>query len=198
MMILSPLLLLGIWLWHERHAASLRFALPAVLLLNLVLPAAHVVWSFRAPISTLYTEVGNYRHPPAFLRPAVYVARGQERCSEGQWAEARQDCDSAIRLGPATTEAYLLRAVVRSQLRDDRGAWEDVETAVRLSPGMPEALFLRARFHQTRGEPDQAMQDLRQALANAPPGWTLRDQALALLKQWTESSPASAPKEGAP
>ena len=71
LMIVSPVVLLGIWSWREASTVSFRYVLPAVLAANLLLPAEHVLWALKIPIRTLYAEIDDYRHPSGSLRPGT-------------------------------------------------------------------------------------------------------------------------------
>ena len=72
----SPVVLLGILLWRRSNLSTFRYALPAILAANLLLPASHVVWTFTSPIRYLYAEIDEYRHPPRIVDPAEYTQHG--------------------------------------------------------------------------------------------------------------------------
>ena len=183
MTMLAPMLLLGIWSWHRVRPASLRYALPAVLAANLVLPAGHVVWSFTIPIRSALTEIDNYRHPPVMLRPVAYIRRARNELRRGRLNVAEQYYEAALRLDSTSAVAYVGRASVRFRRDDSAGALRDIETALTIERAMPEALLLRGEIRVEQGSNEAAMEDLRTALDAAPPRWEHRAAAEELLKQ---------------
>lgn len=189
MMMLCPALLLGIWQWRKWQPASFRWVLPTLFAANLLLPASHVVWSFKSPILYLPAQLDEWRNPPEFLQPLAYVQRGQALMTQGKPAEAQRDFDTAIRLDGNFVEAYLRRAVVRIKEGDLNGAAADVETALRIEPNAPTTLFVRANLHRRRGDVRAATEDLKQALGTAPPDWPQRAEAGQLLETLTANPP---------
>ena len=50
----------------------------------------------------------------------------------GQWADACRMLDSAVKVGPFSADAFLLRSMVRLRMRDVRNSYADAETALRM------------------------------------------------------------------
>jgi len=183
LMVAAPVALLGILLWHRSSVSTFRYALPAILVANLLLPASHVVWTFKRPLRYLYVEIDEYLHPPQIVDPVAYVQRGDAIMRSGNLALARRCFEVALRLNRDFAPAHVGLAKVRLQGGDTTGATSDLECALRLRPGMPEALFVRAALRHGQGDTQGAIDDLQESLRNAPPEWPTREHAQQLLDQ---------------
>lgn len=193
-----PLLLAGLWLWHECSATSFRFVLPLVVAANFLLPATHVVWPFEIPIRYFYVQVDAYREPPRELQPQTYVAESNLLLEQRNFAAAAIGFDSALQLDKNYLPAYVGRATLHFMERRIPETLSDVEAALRLQPGHCDALFVRALVRQVQGNRLAAVADLEQASQTAPENWPLRAEAQRLLEQFRgEQRPAhpAAPNE---
>jgi hypothetical protein len=186
-----PVLLVGVWLWHDARPRSFAYALPVVLAANLLLPAEHVVWPFKIPIRYLYTQFDAYRNPPLELRPETYADIGTTMLQQRDRAGAHRAFDTAIRLDKQFAPGYVGRAALHLVEGDAAAALADAETALRLQPGQHDALFIRAAVRESRGEKAAAAADLMLALAQAPADWPQREQAQRFLNQARGQEPAN-------
>ena len=57
LMIVSPALLLSVWLWEEWRRDRMSWVLPVVVAANFALPAMHVMWDQSLPIASLPVEL---------------------------------------------------------------------------------------------------------------------------------------------
>jgi hypothetical protein len=99
LMAISPVLLLGIWLWESWRANSLGWVLPGVVVAGALLPAAHVMWDQKIAIRYLPAEIDSWRHPPLFLAGGGVGLRVQEpggRGSAGGGSGRRPPCCAAF------------------------------------------------------------------------------------------------------
>ncbi len=88
----------------------------------------------------------------------------------GYFREARADFDTAIRLKPEFTEAYVNRGKLGG-VREAEASIADFTTAIRLEPDTPlgiEARFLRAGVLAARGDLDQAIADYDDVIRRVP------------------------------
>ncbi len=183
LMILCPVILLGIVLWQRFQPASFRYALPGLLLANLLLPASHVMWFAAHPIHTLPTEIHYWRNPPSYLAAAELFAQGNDLANRGQFLAARERYDAALELDPGMATVFICRALVNVRLKDQDGVARDVAAALQLEPRNPAALYLRASLRASQGDTSPALiDDVQLALDRAPHHWTMRKEAEALLR----------------
>ena len=102
--------------------------------------------------------------------PILYLERGRNYLELREYRRALADATEAIRLGPAAHEPYLLRARVRSALRDPAGAVLDYSTLVKI--GLRKELhqyhYSRAQEYVRLGHLADALADLDQAIMLAP------------------------------
>jgi hypothetical protein len=184
-MIVLPAMLLGIWLWNDFQPRIFKWALPTVLVANLLLPAAHVMWSAegrgRIPIHNFF--VARAEPLPPYLVPQVYIQQAQEYLEIGQTANAELAFDAALRLDERFVPAYVLRAVYRSQKGDLVGAKSDIQTALQILPESPEARFVSAQIAALLGDMESAKSEAEKALQLSPPNWPQRNEAQKFLNQ---------------
>ncbi len=110
LMVLVPVVLLGAWSLPSLTKRYGRLALAAVLTANLLLPAAHVVWTRTFPVHSLPTEIANFRDPPGWIFAPEYFRRGNQLLSEGRAEEARREYSEAIRLENRWIAPHIQRA----------------------------------------------------------------------------------------
>ena len=179
----TPVLLLGAWLWSEAKTPSTRYLLPAVLAANLILPAQHVLWPFAIPIRYLYSSIDGYRDPPAALLPETYFELGKQLREQGNRPGAEWGYEMALRLDKNFADAYAARASMRLEQGNMVDAQTDLDTALRLKPDLSDGLLLRAAFRRGTGEAFGAIGDLQHALDTAPPDWPLRGETQKFLDE---------------
>jgi hypothetical protein len=180
-MIVLPSLLLGVWLWHKSQPQTFKWALPAVLMANLLLPAAHVMWNLRIPI--YYLHAVRAFKTPSFLDPEVYTQMAKTNLEKGQLAEANTALETALKLDNRFVPAYVYRALMRMGKNDLPGATQDTQLALTLEPGSPDALFVKALIARRYNDISSAKTDVQNALQNAPPDWSQRSQAQGFLDE---------------
>lgn len=103
-----PVALAGVILLHRQAPKLCARTLPWLMVVNLLLPAWHVIGGYRGPISYYYTELGRWRQTPDFLTPDHYVREGIAAMTAGQVDAARYYFETALRLDPGHREATLL------------------------------------------------------------------------------------------
>ncbi len=181
MAILLPAVMMGILVapsWWPRYS---RLALPIALAANLLLPAQHVIATFKVPIFYLYHELDSLRKPPPYLDPVALANEGVKLYQQGKLTEAKRALDSSIQLGPRLPEAYLCRAVVLIDSHDLDAARKDLDQAVALKPSWADAYYYRGVLALKVGPPEAAISDLRTALARSDSTWARRAECEALL-----------------
>jgi len=165
MAMLLPVVLLGVMMLTSWHPAGSRSVLSAVLLANLLLPATHVVTSFKLPVYYLYHELAEWRDPPACVNPVAYVNEGVKLLNGGRHADAKHFFDNAIHLNHQLPEAFLGRGVANLGIQDFASARLDLEQALQLRPQWIEALH----FYDLALEGKTGLPPRKQSDTDAPP-----------------------------
>lgn len=196
LMLLCPVLLLGIWLWESWRPASLRFFFPIIVAANLVLPAAHVMWRLTVPLSSLPTEIQEWRNPPNFILAARLIDEADHLIKAGRNAEGMANLDAAIRLNREYPNAFVMRAALRMSTGEFAAAEPDLEEALALNDDNPTGLFLRGVIRGSRGQASLAVDDFRKALAIAPADWPARHDAEQFLRDATSAMDPGANRPG--
>jgi Tetratricopeptide repeat len=188
LMMISPVLLLGIWLWESWRPATWRFVLPAIAVANLALPAAHVMWNQRLDISALSAELDSWRTPPDFFAAARLIIEAEKLINSGQMLEGSALLDEAIRLDRRYPNAFVKRAAVRMHDGDFAAAEPDLQEALELDADNATGHFLLGVVLASRGKMAAAADHFRLALAHAPPDWPARNEAEQFLREATAAA----------
>lgn len=187
LMAIAPVLLLGIWQWDAWRTASLAWALPLIVAMNLVLPATHVMWDRTVPIAYLPTQLRELQNPPVFFAAARMIGEAGDLLNAGQVAAGWAKLDEALALERDYPDALATRAGLRMQEGNYRDAATDLEHVIELDPHHRTGHFLRGVVRGSRGEMAAAADDFRQALDGAPPDWQFREPAEDFLRQAEQS-----------
>lgn len=107
--------------------------------------------------------------------PLEGLALAQARV--GAYDESLDTLSKALELEPRSAQAFAYRAVVYKLLGQVELGEKDLDRAVRLEAGRPEVRWAKGELLEARGQKDEAIAELRLALAGRP---HLRDVALAL------------------
>lgn len=105
--------------------------------------------------------------------PQAYISRSEARFLKGDEEGASQDVDKAIELNPKSADAYMIRALFRSNWRkqkrlDLQGAEADFAEAIRLKPNYEQAYYERGEFHYNWENYQGAIEDYSQVIALFP------------------------------
>ena len=118
---------------------------------------------------------------------SVTAARIQLDVLRGEVAEAIRRCDETVQsLGNAF--AYLLRAQTYVALKENEKAREDFGRAIAAEPKRADIWAARAEFYRSLGRMEEAILDIRQALAVAPQSLPIQKRAIALFLTSAEPS----------
>ncbi|KAA0218556.1 hypothetical protein EDM80_00040 [bacterium] len=91
--------------------------------------------------------------------------RALAQWARGRFAEAEQDCTSALKLEPSDPWLHRLRGRARASLGRIKEAMEDFSRAMTLDPVDARACIERAKLHAASGNFGQALADFGQALS---------------------------------
>ncbi len=188
-----PAAVLGLVLLVRARPRWVDYGLPALLGLNLLLPASHVLTIFTVPILSLPAEFARYRHPPGRFDPNNWVTRAEQSMALGSWREALRDLDVAIQLDDRSTAALLDRAYVYLRLDDLDAATGDADRALTLDRDLSDAMLVRGIVYYLRNDPGNATRLLRDALTHSPPDWRHRGECTTLLEHMGAGSEPRAP-----
>lgn len=92
-------------------------------------------------------------------RSLAHAMRALAYSLQGQYAEALQDYDEAVRLRPDFDVALNNRAWSLFKMKRLSEAMTDVERALKIAPWSAHAFDTRAHLHQAEGRTRQALQD---------------------------------------
>jgi hypothetical protein len=178
---LWPAGLLGLFLLLRWRPRWVRCGLPALLIVNLLLPANNVIMAVSRPVNSFFTELQHYRHPTGMMSSAAWVQAAESEMGKQRWAQARQALDIAVRLDDQSAEALAIRAIFYFNLNQLDRATANADAALAIDPKSPDALFIRGAIYGRRDDPKNAARLLQAALDQAPPDWPHRSQCRALL-----------------
>lgn len=187
LMVLVPVVLVGAWRLPSLLHRNGRYAMAAILVANLLLPAAHVVWTRTFPIHSLPTEIVNLRDPPGWIFAPEHFRQGNQLLSEGRADEARKEYSEAIRLENRWIAPHIQRAAASAWLGDIDNARTDIDAVLAVDPRCFDALYMRSTLPGRDAR--QNIVDLEQALQYAPPNWPPRAQAEEALQRLQTKAP---------
>jgi tetratricopeptide (TPR) repeat protein len=174
-----PVGLVGLVLLHRSYPQWCIRSLPCVMVLNLVLPAAHVMSTFKWPIRNLYGEQ-NRPLPDA----EEFNRRGEVMMQEKEaHAEAFKAFTIALDLDPAHIKARLNRAALLLLHGETDSALAEVNMVIERRQDLAPAHYLRGVCWEALGNAAAAMNDYEQALRLAPPDWERREDTRLRLQR---------------
>ena len=116
---------------------------------------------YSAAIATKDQLIRTIASEPYFNRGTIYL-------SEGAYALAIADFDSAMRLKSDNAPAYTARGSAYAATGDTRSALSDFDEAIRIDPSNGEAFLGRGNVHVRNREYEQAIADYDDALKLKP------------------------------
>lgn len=168
---LLPLAVLGV-VWCATHPdVRWRRAVPLIAAANLLLPASHVLWTFKEPVYYVYHEWYRWQNPPADLTPQYYMQEAMDASQGGDLKQAAHLLSNAIALDRGFAPSYVGRAAIAMERGHLEQAGFDLAMALELDPRSSDALFGRGLLRQRQGDRAGAARDMQSALALAPPDW---------------------------
>jgi tetratricopeptide (TPR) repeat protein len=93
-----------------------------------------------------------------------FFEQGEMLLNKGNYPGALEQFNNCLQESPGYSEAYLNRAYVKQQLRDNEGANTDLSIYLEQKPDQPEALFSRATIRYQLAKYGQAKEDLLKLL----------------------------------
>ncbi|MBI1373101.1 MAG: tetratricopeptide repeat protein [Phycisphaera sp.] len=152
--VMLPVVIAGIVLAGRLKLPRRRSVLAALLLLNLLLPVAHVFGPRVAAIEWFPSAWHTYRNPEGTLvDPAYHIRGGNLAMQVGKPDAAITEFTWAIELDPHNYSALLGRAVAYATVGDWRSALPDIDAAIERAPkDWPEAEPARLLRQRAIGE----------------------------------------------
>jgi hypothetical protein len=139
-----------------QRAKRVTFLLTALVVLNLVLPAKHVVTSFIIPIRPIDVEIERARNPPYYLVPAQLVELGLNLQAAGDYNRAFEQFTLATRVDPGFIDAYYRRGEMTYSLDDMQNACADFSRLLVIAPaGWVHEAEVRALKESACGAPQE-------------------------------------------
>ena len=122
-------------------------------------------WNLKISGCTAMINSGQYS---GWDLVVAYGNRGNANDKLGDYAQAIEDYDQALRLDPNVALTYYNRGITYSDLGDIARAIEDYDQALRLDPGYLDAYNNRGNAYRKIGEAARAIEDFDQALRLDP------------------------------
>ncbi|PWC40301.1 hypothetical protein TSO352_01275 [Azospirillum sp. TSO35-2] len=170
-----------------RDAEALELAEQAVALRPRLVGSLHLIGSLHHRAGRPEAAIAAF-HRVLAVDPSHLEARLRLADSlrvAGHWEEAVTVCRDGLARTPGGTPghaALLANLGVALQTGGDAaGALEAYREALRIAPDLPEVHNNLARLHKDIGDPDAAIDQLRQSMAGQPPSLPLRQTLLSLL-----------------
>jgi hypothetical protein len=179
---LWPAAVVGLLLMIRMRPIWVRYALPALVAANLLLPASNVIMFFSWPVRNVYAEWSTYRDPSTIFHAANWLNGGKILLGQGKLAEARHQFDVALQLDDHLIEGYVYRAIVNLQLGQITAAAEDADKAMALDSRSADAMFVRGTVDQRQHDAADARWLFERAMKISPADWNFRDDCIAALR----------------
>jgi hypothetical protein len=179
---LWPAAVVGLLVMIRMRPIWVRYALPALVAANLLLPASNVIMFFSWPVRNAYAEWNTYRDPSTIFHAANWLNGGKMLLGQGKLPEARHQFDVALQLDDHLVEGYVYRAIANLQLGQIAAAADDADRAIALDPGSADAMFVRGTIYERQHEAAKARRLLQGALNSSGPNWQFRADCIAGLK----------------
>lgn len=198
MAMLLPWLFFGAVIATRSMSVWSRRLLPSLFAANLLLPASHVTWSFKAPIFYLYHEIHQWQEPPTVLRPSYHLQMGARQLNANKWDEAREFFDTALLLDPQLADGYIGRGTAYLCLGQLDAARADLIRGLELNPRSADGWYFLGMTMAFLGNHDAATNHLKRALELAPENWFHRqrcEKALADIES-SKWAPTSEQRDG--
>ena len=163
--------LLGICNAKRSDAATAIRCFDTCLALKADWPAAH----FNRGLANL--ELENWQQADADFSKVLarskglaepHIQRAYARQCLGRYAEALADLNDALEVRPTWTFLYYSRGQLRHVMQDTAGEDSDYSEVLRRKPGNAQDWTLRAKVVALRGDPEEALTCLAEALALDP------------------------------
>lgn len=130
---------------------------------------------------------------PTLARAAGELARAQAAIEAGRLKEALPLLEAAIAAEPGKAGAFLLRGIVRFELKQWDPALADYEAAIRLDPGNAEAWYRRGYWWAADAKDRKALADYARAIELDPANSQYlyaRATAYERLRDWKRAAEA--------
>jgi tetratricopeptide (TPR) repeat protein len=179
--VIVPAALLGLIL----PPSSTLFGNPRVAIgaaiLNLLLPAAHVIDDHKIPILYLQAELDRNQDPLAEFNARFYESRAVSYAMTGRDQLALEMLDVALKIRPDFAEAMSNRSLLQAKLGDLRTAIADADRALEIDPTVPDIWLNRAEIRMSCGDVHGAASDIEQSIKRSHADWPRLGEASAAL-----------------
>ncbi len=179
--VIAPAALLGLILSPiSTFLGSPRVAIAAAVL-NLLLPAAHVVDDHKIPILYLQAELDRNQDPLSEFNAPFYENRAISYAMTGRDQLALEMLDVAIKIRPDFAEALSNRSLVQAKLGNLGPAIADADRALEIEQNVPDIWLNRAEIRISSGDVHGAALDLEESIRRSHADWPRQGEASAAL-----------------
>jgi tetratricopeptide (TPR) repeat protein len=185
--IVVALVVAGVTLAWRIWPRVVSFALPAIAIGQLLLPARHVVASFDVPITNFRNALALQRNKPAIINPLAYNAAGVQAFAANDYAKARVAFETAVALAPHLAEARVNLGVVLFVTGDRIQGMRELDRVLLDDPDLHLARLARAKLRHAVGDHIGALADLQELHRRTGPDWTGWSEARQVEAQLSES-----------
>jgi hypothetical protein len=180
--ILWPAAVVGLMVIMRARPNWARQALPALLGVNLILPASYVFLNKTPPLLYFYAQLKACRDSAHVFDPSEWLNRADAFMKQNQWPQALHQLDIALQLDDRLVGGWIDRAIVNVQLGNIDAAAHDADAALGLDPNLPDALFVRGIAYYHQHDITNARRFFEEALNASAPDWHYRADCIAALK----------------
>jgi hypothetical protein len=188
-----PVGIVGLILSYRAAPIRCERILPWIVAINCLLPADHVVNSFRMNIYGAIDEINHLWYPPVPAANVVfYNSTGVRFLAYGLLDAAMEQFDMALRVDPTSNEVRFNRAFTLMMQKKYAAALQAAKEIPPTPTLTGRTLLIQATCYQGLGQPRYALQLYLDALAAEAPDWDQRVGAEAKIKalQSTGVTPA--------
>lgn len=126
------------------------------------------------------------------IKAVAHANRGMLMGLASQFAAAKEEMDTAIKLNPKLAPAYYNRALLAASSGDTKAAVADYTKAIEIVPVMTDAYINRGIIYATSGRNEAALADFNKAIELEPGSADLYENRAQLLQAMGRPAEAEA------
>jgi tetratricopeptide (TPR) repeat protein len=180
----APVALAGIVLGYRSFPKFTAKAVVVVAVINLILPAYHVITVFKYPVFGLFVEWDNAaNNKSALLNPQYFNEIAVRLSMANQTEGALLQFDKALRVDPGFHTARINKAIILTTLKRYDEALIELDQVIASGEDHPEAHYARGVCREAKLDYRGAVADYGRALESPRKDWGFREETERLYKR---------------